>query len=137
MPSSTGRTNQAYAPVKAATKAEQMIATGTRLRREGTEALSKRVSLDPAALEWIAELLGTYECAELGRLTISRHGGGYWAQFDEWGSEIGGEIQPGGDRLLLLVSPPWRGVMQLLVDVEGRRLVLDRGQQLYHFRRCD
>lgn len=43
------------------------------------------------------------------------------------------EIQPGGDRLLRLISPPWAGVMKMLV--RDNELVLDAAQMKYVFKK--
>lgn len=119
----------------AESKADEAIAMAGRLRAEGVESTRKRMTVDPAGLEWVAALLGTYRCEELGGLTLSKRNGGYWAAFDEWESAVGGEVQAGGDRLLCLVSPPWRGALRLLVDADDGALVLDGGQKRYLFRR--
>ncbi|HLK67748.1 MAG TPA: serine hydrolase domain-containing protein [Bryobacteraceae bacterium] len=114
-------------------KAEKTIAAAAKMIQDGVAVLRQKTSTDPSALEWIADLIGTYHCAELGSATIERRGDGFWVQFDEWGSALGCEIQASGDRLLRLLAPPWRGSMKLLVDPEGKTLLLDQAQQKYVF----
>jgi hypothetical protein len=109
-------------------KAERTIAAMARLIAEGVELLHKKVSTDPASMGWVDQLVGRYRCAELGSAEITKREGGFWIQFEEWGGLLGAEIQPGGDRLLRLVSPPWRGTLKMLVDTENSTLSLDGGQ---------
>jgi hypothetical protein len=45
---------------------------------------------------------------------------------------LGSEIQPGGDRLLRFLSPPWRGNMKMLVTPDGE-LIIDAAQHKYTF----
>jgi len=112
-------------------KAEKTIAAAVKLRQEGVALLQKRVT---NAAEWADEVLGRYECPELGSAEITRRDAGLWMQFDEWGSGLGFEVEPGGDRLLRLLDPPWRGALKLLV--EGDKLSLDGGQRKYVFERA-
>lgn len=115
-------------------KAEKTVAAGVKVRRDETALLHEKIVTDPASMTWVEALLGRYECPELGSATLSRRDdGSYWMQFDEWGGTVGGQIQPAGDRLLRLLSPPWRGALKFLVEAEGRRLLLDQGQQKYVF----
>jgi CubicO group peptidase (beta-lactamase class C family) len=51
-----------------------------------------------------------------------------FGQFDEWGSWLRFEAEPGGDRLIRLLNPPWRGGLKLLIDPEN-----DGGQSKYVF----
>src|SRR6185369_4198627 len=95
--------------------------------------LCQRTATDAASMAWVDELVGRYECAELGPGEITKRDGSYWIQFQEWGSSLGCQIQDGGDRLIRLLSPPWRGAFQMLVT--GRDLRLDAAQNQYTFQR--
>ena len=86
-------------------------------------------------MAWVDELAGQYECPALGRCEISRRGDGYWIQFAEWGGELGSEIEPGGGRLLRILSPPWRGGLKLVANTDGRTLTVDGGQSKYVFQK--
>ena len=116
-------------------KAEKTVAAAIKARQEGVALLQKKVTTDPAEMKWVDELVGRYRCGELGLGEITRRAAGFWMQFEEWGGELGCEIEPGGDRLLRLLSPPWRGGLKLLVDAEGGNLTLDGGQSKYVFQR--
>lgn len=78
-------------------------------------------------------MLGTYRRAELGGARILKNDHGYRVDFDEWSSELAAEIQPGGDRLLRLIRPPWAGAMKMLVRDDD--LVPDAAQMKYVFRK--
>ena len=88
---------------------------------------------DAESTAWIEEILGTYRSAELGGARVSRNDQGYRIDFDEWSSNLAAEIQPGGDRLLRLISPPWAGAMKMLV--RDGELVLDAAQMKYVFKK--
>lgn len=115
-------------------KAERTIAAMAKMAAERVTLLHKKAATDSASMEWVNDLVGTYRCRELGSAEITRREGGFWIQFEEWGSRLGSETQPGGDRLLRLLSPPWRGALKMLVDSQGRTLSLDGGQNKYIFR---
>ena len=112
-------------------KSEKTIAAGVKMRQDGVELMRKKVTANP---DW-SDLVGSYRCEELGSAEISKRdqGGFSWMQFEEWGGPVGGEVEPGGDRLLRLLSPPWRGTLKLLVD--GDKLTLDGGQRKYVFQK--
>lgn len=113
-------------------KAEKTIEMAGRFDREGLELLKQKVAVDPAAMEWVNELTGRYRCEELGSATLTRRDHGFWMQFEEWGSAVGAEILS-GERLLRLLSPPWRGSLRLLVNADANALLLDQGQSKYTF----
>jgi CubicO group peptidase (beta-lactamase class C family) len=116
-------------------KSEKTIAAGEKMRQDGVAILRTKVATDAASMGWVEELAGKYQCAELGSGEIARRGEGFWMQFEEWGGELGAEIQPSGDRLLRILSPPWRGGLRLLVDAEKGTLTLDGGQNKYIFQK--
>ncbi len=118
-------------------KAEKTIAAAAQIDRDGVALLRQKVTTDPAAMTWVDDLAGKYHCPELGSATLTKREDGFRMEFEEWGSAVGGEIQPGGDRLLRLLSPPWRGAMKLLANMEAKTLSLDQGQQKYLFQRLE
>jgi CubicO group peptidase (beta-lactamase class C family) len=110
-------------------KSEKTVAAGVKVRQDGVELMRKKVTVNP---DW-GDLVGRYRCAELGAAEITKREQGLWMQFEEWGGPVGGEVEASGDRLLRLLSPPWRGTLKLLVD--GNKLTLDGGQRKYDFLR--
>ena len=117
-------------------KAEQSVASWVKLRDDGVALLQQKVATNPDKLAWMEPLVGTYRSDELGSATLSRREDGYWMEFDEWGTRVGGEIEAGGDRLLRLLDPPWRGTLKLLAATDNGSLILDQAQNKYIFRRA-
>jgi CubicO group peptidase (beta-lactamase class C family) len=118
-------------------KAENTVEMAAKMSAQAIAVLHRQVTTDPAALEWVGELAGRYTCAELGNARLERREDGYRMEFDEWSSKVGAEVREGGDRLLRLVSPPWRGALSLLVDAGGKKLLLDGAQKKYVFERTN
>ncbi len=116
-------------------RAAKTLETSAKLMQESVAALRKKVVTDAAEMKWGEEILGRYVCAELGSATIEKRGDGYWIQCEEWGSPLGGEVQPSGDRLLRALAAPWRGTIRWIVSPDGQSLTFDQGQQKYEFRR--
>jgi CubicO group peptidase (beta-lactamase class C family) len=116
-------------------KAENTVEMAAKMNAQAIAVLQRQVTTDPAAMEWVGELAGRYTCAELGNARLEKREDGYRMEFDEWGSEVGSEVRDGGDRLLRLVSPPWRGGLSLLADAAGQKLLLDGAQKKYVFER--
>jgi CubicO group peptidase (beta-lactamase class C family) len=114
-------------------RAEKIVETAKMAKADFLTRLQARAKTDADSTAWIAELLGTYRSAELGGARILRNDHGYRIDFDEWSSNLAAEIQPGGDRLLRLISPPWAGAMKMLVSDGG--LVLDAAQMKYVFKK--
>jgi hypothetical protein len=116
-------------------KSGKTLESMVRARQEGRELLRKKTTVDPESMTWVHELVGRYHCPELGPAEIMRRDDGFWVQFQEWDSRLGSEIQPGGDRLLRLLNPPWSGTIKFLVDGGGEKISIDGGQRKYVFSR--
>ncbi len=114
-------------------RAENIVETAQKAKADFFTRLRTRVKADAESTAWIEEILGTYRSAELGGARVTRNDRGYAVDFDEWSSDLAAEIQPGGDRLLRLISPPWAGSMKMLV--RDGELVLDAAQMKYVFKK--
>src|SRR5215472_15640817 len=114
-------------------RAEEIVETAKMAKADSLTRLQTRVKADAESTAWIEEILGTYRSTELGGAHISRNDRAYQVDFDEWSSDMAAEIQPSGDRLLRLISPPWAGVMKMLVRPD--ELVLDAAQMKYVFKK--
>lgn len=114
-------------------RACEIVETAKIAKEDFLTRLRTRVKADAESTAWIGEILGTYRSAELGGARITRNDHGYCVDFDEWSSDLAAEIQPGGDRLLRLISPPWVGSMKMLVGDD--ELVLDAAQMKYIFKK--
>ncbi len=115
-------------------RAENIVETGKTAKADFLARLQSRVKTDAESTAWIAEITGDYRCPELGGARIVKNDHGYRVNFDEWSSDLGAEIQPGGDRLLRQLSPPWSGGLKMLV--RDGQLVLDAAQMKYIFKRA-
>ena len=114
-------------------KAQQMVDSAVKLMADGLALLREKVTADAEGIAWAGDVVGRYHCAELGSAEISMQGARCFIQFEEWGGGLGFEEQPGGDRLLRVLSPPWRGALRLLVQAGGKELILDQAQNKYLF----
>jgi CubicO group peptidase (beta-lactamase class C family) len=114
-------------------RAEKIVETAKAAKAGFLARLQTRVKTDPESTAWIADVVGAYRCPELGGARIVQDGSGYHVDFDEWSSDLGAEVQPGGDRLLRQLSPPWSGGLKMLV--RDGELVLDAAQMKYVFKR--
>jgi CubicO group peptidase (beta-lactamase class C family) len=112
-------------------RAQNIVETAKTAKADALTRLQARVKADAESTAWIEEIVGTYRSAELGGARISKNDRGYRVDFDEWSSCLAAEIQPGGDRLLRLISPPWAGAMKMLV--RDNELILDAAQMKYVF----
>ena len=115
--------------------AEETIAESVARTRDEIAQRQRSIKMDPASAGWINELTGRYVCDGLGSATLARRGDGFWIQFYDSGSAVASEIQPNGYRILRLISPPWRGSLGLLVNLEAKTLTLDAGHIKYVFER--
>ncbi|HEY3928733.1 MAG TPA: serine hydrolase domain-containing protein [Candidatus Koribacter sp.] len=114
-------------------RADKIVETAKFAKDDLLTSMHTRVKSDPESTAWIEEILGAYRCDDLGGARISKNDHGYRIDFDEWSSDLAAEIQPGGDRLLRLISPPWAGALKMLVH--GDELILDAAQMKYVFKK--
>ncbi|HEY2782353.1 MAG TPA: serine hydrolase domain-containing protein [Steroidobacteraceae bacterium] len=114
-------------------RAENIVETAKRAKQDALARLQTRVKTDPESTGWIKETLGMYRSPELGAAHIAGNEQGYRVHFDEWTSDLAAEVQPSGDRLLRLISPPWAGALKMLVGSD--ELILDAAQMKYVFKK--
>lgn len=115
---------------------EQTIASATRSMNLAIESNRDRIDTNASSTGWLEEWVGEYRCKELGPARVSRSAGGYRVDFGSWGSELAVETQPGGGRMIVLISPPWSSVMRLRPAASGNELILDGWQTQYVFARA-
>lgn len=114
---------------------QHMVSSAAKSVRHAVESRRKRVETGADATGWLERWTGAYHCKELGAARISRHGGGYRADFESWSSELGSETQRDGVKLIVLTSPPWSGSLRLQPSASGNELILDGAQTKYVFAR--
>jgi CubicO group peptidase (beta-lactamase class C family) len=113
--------------------AEQTIASSSKNRESIVTATQGRFGVDADAVAWIHDLVGSYRSDELGSAHILQKDGGYWIQFDNWGSSLGSERQADGQALIVLLTSPWSGNFRFAVNADRNELRLDAGQSTYVF----
>ncbi len=116
-------------------KAEQMVTAIAKFQQETTQRWRDRVKIDSASVAWLDDYVGEYRSAELGPATITRKGGQFWAEFESWASALGAETQENGERLIVLISPPWSGTLRLQTSPDTGHLVIDGRTEQIH--RCE
>lgn len=115
-------------------KADEIVAKASKSRQDGEAGRRERIKEGAADTGWPANLIGSYQCEQLGPARIFQESGTYQVEFESSSSTLGLEIQPGSDRLIALTSAPLSGSLEFQVTAEAD-LLLDAGQDKYLFRR--
>ena len=76
---------------------------------------------------------GRYNSKELGKVSVYMKNKKLYADFGEFVTELAEIKAPGENRVFLLISPPWTGGFQMML--EGRRFILPSAQKEYVFER--
>lgn len=114
-------------------KAQAMVAATATVLAEWSQKTRQRVKTDPSEITWIENLIGDYECKELGPARISKIHDGYRIDFESWSSDLGAEEQSSDSRQIVLISPPWRADLRLQISSDSNTLTIDGGQTKYEF----
>lgn len=118
-------------------KADAMIAATSTALVNSFERKRQRVKTDPGEIAWIENLIGNYECEELGPARISKRDGEYCIEFESWSSDLGAEEQSSDSRQIVLISPPWRADLKIQISSDFKTLTIDGGQTKYKFERAN
>ena len=78
-------------------------------------------------------LEGMYSSKELGQMSVYMKGKKLYADFGEFVTELAEIKTSGKNKVFLLISPPWTGGFQMML--EGRRFILPSAQEKYVFER--
>jgi hypothetical protein len=116
-------------------KSEEMLAASTKFHLSSFESLRSRVKKDCESTSWMEPFIGKYHCAELGPAAISKTGDRFYIAFESWGSELASESQSDGGRVMVLITPPWRGNLPFQPQSDTGSLLLNAGQEKYIFER--
>ena len=108
-------------------KADEIVAKANKSRQDGEAGRRERIKEGAADTGWPPNLIGSYQCEQLGPARIFQESGTYQVEFESWSSTLGLEIQPSGDRLIALTSAPLSGSLKFQVTAEAD-LLLDAGR---------
>ncbi len=70
-------------------------------------------------------LVGDYLSPSLGNAILSKTTNGCELAFEEWSTRLGSTIT--------LIDGPFSGLIKLIVEDNGQKLILDAGQDVYEF----
>ncbi|MGD9591239.1 MAG: hypothetical protein AB7V32_01810, partial [Candidatus Berkiella sp.] len=87
-------------------------------------------------LQWIKAYEGEYTNPYLKDAKITQTQEGFEITCKEWKSRLGAQCDQHGARYLVLLSPPFPGLLKLQAMASGD-LVLDAGQEQYTFKKKD
>jgi len=115
--------------------ADTRLAYIVRTRRDDIAKTMERVTREPDAA-WVKGLVGAYENADLGKVTVTAGPKGGTFDAGEWKSGLGQKREVDGSVKAVLVDPPMAG-MDLLIggDDPHRTLTLLDDQVKYVFER--
>jgi CubicO group peptidase (beta-lactamase class C family) len=103
-------------------------------RKEQMKKELENVSFHPDRA-WLDGLAGTYDDANLGRVTLSGEGEQFVFDAGEWRSTVGQRKEKDGTLMLILTDAPFAGVEFLPQKGDsGTTLTLETAQQKYVFR---
>ncbi|MBN9289038.1 MAG: hypothetical protein BGO43_01685 [Gammaproteobacteria bacterium 39-13] len=104
-----------------------------------TEILKKvreDVTLEQEKLQWIKAFEGEFTNQHLGEAKITQTPQGFEIACKEWKSRLGAQVDQNGVRYLVLLDPPFPGLLKLQAKDSGD-LFLDAGQEQYQFKKKD
>lgn len=112
---------------------EEILNFSLHEREEFIKKKSESVSFDLELMRGIDHLLGEYTSGTLGNAVFAQIKDKYEITFEGWKTEVGIEIDNNEKKLLVLTSPPWSGGFKLRMEDDGKKLVLDCGQEQHDF----
>ena len=115
-------------------QADEIINVSISQQTEMLRKVKQDVSLENERLVWIKEFIGEYSNPHLGDAHIVQTQNGFEMLCKEWKSRLGSEIDQNGKRYLVLVDPPFPGLLKLQAQNNGE-LMLDAGQEQYQFKK--
>ena len=94
------------------------------------------VSLELDKLQWIKAFVGEFTNPHLGEAAIKETSQGFEIACKEWKSRLGTQVDQNGVRYVVLLDPPFPGLLKLQAQDSGD-LFLDAGQEQYVFKKKD
>jgi len=113
-------------------KSDEMIKFGVKNYKEMIDKGLERVSTKAEDLKWINDFVGHYESRELGPFDIVSDGKGkYQMNNSRWTCDAASLRDPGGKKILGLISPPWT-LFEFQAEKDRQtKLIMDAGQVKY------
>ncbi|MBS0287552.1 MAG: beta-lactamase family protein [Proteobacteria bacterium] len=115
-------------------QAEEIINISMSQQAEILRKVREDVSLAPEKLQWIKGYVGEYTNPDLGDATIIQTGHGFEIACKEWKSRLGAQSDQNKVQYLVLIDPPFPGLLKLQAKDSGE-LLLDAGQEQYSFKK--
>lgn len=115
-------------------QAEDIINISMSQQAEILRKVREDVSLDRDKLQWIKAYEGEYTNPHLGGATITQTPYGFEITCKEWKSRLGAQTDQNGASYLVLIDPPFPGLLKLQAQDSGE-LFLDAGQEQYQFKK--
>lgn len=114
-------------------EAEARVASAAKADQEARAAARKRLDLVPATAD-LAQLAGTYESPELGRIRVEKSASGVKFYFTDWSSPMAARHNDDGTLAFITLEPGVQGV-PFVVDNSGgqHRLKIHDSQHDYVF----
>ena len=114
-------------------EAAESLAFSLKQREETKSRLQAELSATSDA-EWLARVIGNYQNASLGNLSIRTEGAETILDAGEWKSPIARKVAKDGSVKLVLTGAPLAGLEFLTLEKDGRvKLTLEDSQQKYEF----
>ncbi|MBX3155622.1 MAG: beta-lactamase family protein [Deltaproteobacteria bacterium] len=118
-------------------KARAMDDLTAALAREAKSISEGKTRLSPADPAWLDPLLGPYDNADLGRVSLRKKGTGYEVDVGEWRSAVAKYTGQDGTVSVVTTQPPFAGLPLVPRTQDGKQvLILDAGQHQYVFVRA-
>ncbi len=120
----------------AAMQSEEMIKISVSQQVEILKKVREDVTLEQDKLQWIKAFEGEFSNQHLGAAKITQTPEGFEIACKEWKSRLGAQVDQHGARYVVLIDPPFPGLLKLQAKDTGD-LFLDAGQEQYQFKKKD
>jgi len=111
----------------------EMIQSSAKTYKDMVMKTRERVSTKKTDTQWISDYIGRFKNSDLGGIEIKKTSHGFEIANPRWTSKLGSAKEQTGEKLLSLTSAPWSGAVELRVQREPKKLILDDAQVKYEF----
>jgi CubicO group peptidase (beta-lactamase class C family) len=117
-------------------QSEEIVNISVSQQAEILRKVREDVSLEREKLQWVKAYVGEFANPHLGEAKIIETSQCFEIICKEWKSRLGAQIDQNGVRYLVLIDPPFPGLLKLQARDPGD-LFLDAGQEQYQFKKKD